>query len=113
MASNILDGKKSWLPIWTEKEVERYYARWPLGTKQRVWFNILVFTGLHRRDALRLGRQHVRDGIDTLRAEKSRETFGTACMWACKAADVLGRSVHECRKLARHRLQRTARAWRS
>ena len=58
--------------MWTEEEVERYYARWPLGTKERVWIDVLLFTGLRRGDAVRLGRQHVRDGVATLRTEKSQ-----------------------------------------
>src|SRR5262245_11305579 len=58
-------------PAWTEEEVERYYARWPLGTNERVWMDVLLFTGLRRGDAVMLGRQHIRDGIATLRTEKS------------------------------------------
>lgn len=58
-------------PPWTEDDVERYEARWPIGTKERVWFGVLLYTGLRRGDAVRLGRQHVRDGIATLRTEKT------------------------------------------
>jgi integrase len=64
--------KGSGFPVWTEEEVERYYARWPLGTKERVWIDVLLFTGLRRGDAVKLGRQHVRAGIATLRTEKSQ-----------------------------------------
>jgi integrase len=59
-------------PVWTEADVERYYARWPLGTKERVWLDVLLFTGLRRGDAVVIGRQHVRDGVATLRTEKSQ-----------------------------------------
>jgi len=58
-------------PIWTEADVAAYEARWPLGTRQRVWLAVLIFTGLRRGDAVRLGRQHVRDGIASLRTEKT------------------------------------------
>jgi integrase len=58
-------------PIWTDTEVERYYARWPLGTKERLWFSVLLNTGLRRGDAVRLGRQHLRDGVLTIRTEKT------------------------------------------
>jgi integrase len=47
---------------------------WPIGTKGRVWLDVLLYTGLRRGDAVRLGRQHVRDGVATLRTEKSRNT---------------------------------------
>lgn len=56
---------------WTEDDVDHYYARWPLGTKERVWIDVLLFTGLRRGDAVRLGRQHIKNGVATLRTEKS------------------------------------------
>jgi integrase len=56
---------------WTEEHVAAYEARWPLGTRQRVWLDVLAFTGLRRGDAVRLGRPHVRDGVATIKTEKS------------------------------------------
>ena len=57
---------------WTEEDVLAYEHRWPIGTRQRVWLDILLYTGLRRGDAVRLGRQHVRDGVATLQTEKSQ-----------------------------------------
>ena len=56
---------------WTETHVARYQRHWPRGTRQRVWLDVLLYTGLRRGDAVRLGRQHVRDGIAEIRTEKS------------------------------------------
>ena len=42
---------------WTEEHAAAYEARWPIDTRQRVWLDILLFTGLRRGDAVRLGRQ--------------------------------------------------------
>jgi integrase len=58
--------------VWTEDELDRYQTRWPLGTKERVWIDVLLYTGLRRGDAVRIGRQHVRDGIATMRTEKGQ-----------------------------------------
>lgn len=58
-------------PDWTEEDVAAYEARWPIGTKERVWLDVLLYTGLRRGDAVRFGRQHVRDGVGTLKTEKS------------------------------------------
>jgi integrase len=55
---------------WTEDHVAAYETRWPIGTRQRVWLDVLLYTGLRRSDAVRLGRQHVRDGVATLKTEK-------------------------------------------
>jgi integrase len=59
-------------PVWTEADAAAYDKRWPIGTKERVWRDVLFYTGLRRGDAVRLGRQHVRNGIATLRTEKSQ-----------------------------------------
>jgi integrase len=58
-------------PVWTEDDVIAFERRWPLGTKERVWFALLLYTGLRRGDAVRLGRQHVSDGIATIKTEKT------------------------------------------
>jgi site-specific recombinase XerC len=39
---------------WTEEHVAAYERRWPLGTRQRVWLDVLLYTGLRRGDAVRL-----------------------------------------------------------
>lgn len=58
--------------VWTEDEVDRYQAHWPIGTKERVWIDVLLYTGLRRGDAVTIGRQHVRNGVATLRTEKGQ-----------------------------------------
>jgi integrase len=57
--------------VWTEEHVEAYERQWPIGTRQRVWLDVLLYTGLRRGDAVRFGRQHVRDGVGTVKTEKS------------------------------------------
>jgi integrase len=59
---------------WTETDVAKYQARWPVGTRQRVWLDVLLYTGLRRGDAVRIGRQHVRKGVAQIKTEKSGET---------------------------------------
>ena len=60
--------------MWTEEDVAAFEARWPVGTRQRVWLDVLLYTGLRRGDAVRLGRQHIRDGVATLKTEKGTVT---------------------------------------
>lgn len=57
--------------VWTEDDVDRYQAKWPIGSKERVWLDVLLYTGLRRGDAVKLGRQHIRDGVAALRTEKT------------------------------------------
>ncbi len=56
---------------WTIEECGAYESRWPIGTRARLAFDILLYTGLRRGDASRLGRQHVKDGVARLVAEKT------------------------------------------
>jgi integrase len=57
---------------WTEADVDAYEARWPVGTRQRVWLDVLLYTGLRRGDAVQAGWQHIRNGVLELRTEKSQ-----------------------------------------
>jgi integrase len=54
---------------WTEEHAAAFEKRWPLGTRQRVWLDVLLYTGLRRGDAVRVGRQHARGG--SIKAEKN------------------------------------------
>lgn len=61
-------------PAWTDEDVEAYEARWPEGTKERVWLAVLLNTGLRRGDAVVFGRQHIKDGLIALKTEKTGTT---------------------------------------
>ncbi|MDR7035226.1 tyrosine-type recombinase/integrase [Mesorhizobium sp. BE184] len=56
---------------WTDSDIAAYEKRWPSGTKERVWLHVLLYTGLRRGDAVVLGKQHVKDGIATMKTEKT------------------------------------------
>jgi integrase len=58
-------------PVWTEEELEQFERRWPRGTRERVMFDVYLYTGLRRGDAARLGKQHIRNGVITIDAEKT------------------------------------------
>jgi integrase len=57
--------------VWTDDECAAYEARWPHGTWERVAFDVLLYTGLRRGDAVRLGRPHVKNGAAIIRTEKT------------------------------------------
>lgn len=56
---------------WTESEIAAFEKQWPLGTKERLAFALLLYTGLRMGDMLLVGRQHVRDGKLFLHHEKN------------------------------------------
>jgi integrase len=44
---------------WTEDEIETYRKRWPLGTKQRLAFELFLNTGQRRSDVVRMAWSHI------------------------------------------------------
>lgn len=67
--------KGSGFAPWTHEDVTKYQAKYPIGTCERVWLDVLLYTGLRRGDAARIGPNHVKDGIATISTEKSGETI--------------------------------------
>ena len=51
--------RKGGYPPWTDEDMEKFEARWPRGTRERLLFDILCFTGLRIGDAAKLGKQHI------------------------------------------------------
>ncbi len=58
-------------PAWSMEDVAAFERRWPTGSHERVWLYVLLYTGLRRGDAVLVGRQHVRNGVATLKTEKN------------------------------------------
>jgi integrase len=55
---------------WTEDEIAAFEKKWPLGTRERLAFALLLYTGQRRSDVIRMGRQHVRDAtIDVVQGK--------------------------------------------
>jgi integrase len=77
-------------PCWTEEELARFEERWPIGTRERLAYAILLYTGLRRGDAAKLGRQHIHDGVIELRTEKNGTPVGIPT--APELADALART---------------------
>lgn len=63
--------KTKGFPVWTDDDIEAFERRWPRGTRERVMFDIFLYTGLRRGDAARLGKQHVKNGVIAIDTEKT------------------------------------------
>lgn len=59
---------------WTVAEVEKYQKVHPVGTQARLALDLMLYTGFRRHDAVKLGRQHIRDGLITYRTNKKGVT---------------------------------------
>jgi len=56
---------------WTEDEISEFEARHAVGSRARLALALLLHTGQRRSDVVRMGRQHVRDGVLQVRQVKT------------------------------------------
>lgn len=48
---------------WTESEIRQFEARWPSGSRERLAFALLLYTGQRRSDVVRMARPHLREVV--------------------------------------------------
>lgn len=58
---------------WSEDDIEVYQATWPLGTTARLALELMLWTGNRRSDALKLGKQHIKNGSFHVRQQKTNK----------------------------------------
>jgi integrase len=56
---------------WTDDEIAQFEKRHPIGSRARLAFALLLYTGQRRSDVVRMGRQHIRDGVLQVRQLKT------------------------------------------
>jgi site-specific recombinase XerD len=56
---------------WTEPEIEQYRQHHALGTQPRLAVELLLNLALRKSDVIRLGRQHMRDGLMSVTQQKT------------------------------------------
>ena len=63
--------KTDGIHTWTETEIDQFEKRHEIGSKPRLAFALLLYTGQRRGDVVRMGRQHIRSGAISVRQEKT------------------------------------------
>lgn len=56
---------------WEEDDIAAFYAAHAEGTRARLALDLLLFTGQRRSDVIRVGRQHLKNGILSIRQQKT------------------------------------------
>jgi len=56
---------------WTEDEIAAFQTRWPIGTRERLALEMLLWTGLRKSDVIQLGPSHRREDRFYLRHGKT------------------------------------------
>ncbi|WP_310530663.1 tyrosine-type recombinase/integrase [Novosphingobium sp.] len=63
---------------WTEDEITQYRGRWPVGTRERLAMELLLWTDQRRSDVVKMGRAQVRNGRIPIVQEKTGKTLWIA-----------------------------------
>jgi integrase len=63
--------KTTGYPTWTEDHIARFEATYAAGTKARLAFALLLYTGQRRSDVVRIGRAHICNDMLTLDQHKT------------------------------------------
>lgn len=74
---------------WSQDDVEAFRARWPIGTPERLAFELLQWSGSRCVDAVAIGPQNIgRDGVLTFTQAKTG--FDQHVPWTCQAFGLEG-----------------------
>jgi integrase len=56
---------------WTDEQLGAYEKRWPLGTRQRLVFDVLLYSAQRVGDVVRMQRSDIRNGVITVVQQKT------------------------------------------
>jgi integrase len=71
MAKPKTDGFENW----SEQDITAFEATHAVGTRARLALALLLYTAQRRADVIRMGRQHIRDGVIHTRQQKTGTTL--------------------------------------
>lgn len=57
---------------WTDEDITKFEAKWPVGSRERLALSLLLYTAQRRSDVIRMGWQHVRDGMIQVKQQKTQ-----------------------------------------
>jgi len=58
---------------WTDAEIAQFERRWPLGTRERLAFALLLYTGQRGGDVVKMARSDIVDGRIRVAQDKARK----------------------------------------
>jgi integrase len=63
--------KTTGIYTWSEQDIAAFESAHPVGTKPRLALALLLYTAQRRSDVIRMGRQHIRNGVLQVRQAKT------------------------------------------
>jgi len=69
---------------WPDTDIEKFHNHWPVGTKQRLAFDLLLYLGQRSVDTVSMSRNHIADG----RIRVVQEKNDSAPLWIALHPDL-------------------------
>jgi integrase len=66
-----IKAKAGRIHTWTEVEIAQFEAHHPVGSRPRLAMALLLYSGQRRSDVVRMGPQHIRNGLLFVRQQKT------------------------------------------
>jgi integrase len=79
-------SKSEGFRTWSEEEIATFQAHYPIGSKPRLALELLLHTAQRRADVVRLGPQHIRGGVLSVRQQKTGKALAIPVSPALAAA---------------------------
>lgn len=86
---------------WSEPEIEAFERNWPLGTRERLAFDLLLYTGQRSADVRQMTLGQIRDGMISVVQEKTNAELHVpvhpalaASLEACKSKHLVLLTTH-------------------
>ena len=70
-----IERKAAGFHTWTEDEIAAFEAHHPVGSKARLALALLLYTAQRRSDVVKMGPQHIRNGVAHVRQQKTGATL--------------------------------------
>ena len=90
---------------WTDNEISLYVRRWPLGTRERLAFDLLLYTGQRGGDVVRMRRSDMKNNMIRVAQQKTAKDANDYLLVAIHPA--LARSIQAVRTTSLHLLSDT------
>ncbi|MGA8758837.1 MAG: tyrosine-type recombinase/integrase, partial [Stellaceae bacterium] len=66
-----IKAKAGRIHTWTEAEIAQFETHYPVGSRARMAMALLLYSGQRRSDVVRMGPQHIRNGVLFVRQQKT------------------------------------------
>ena len=79
---------------WSETDITAFEAKHLVGSKARLALGLLLHTAQRRGDVIRMGKQHVRDGVPPCASRRPAQRWRSPCIQICRRCSTSSRPTN-------------------